>query len=160
MDPKIALGGGRGGRRRCCARGCASGSHELRWADGRSAPTAGQMVAARRSAAHQTRREPQISIAAGVARRGGHGGRRRRSARSLCGPSDRQSCCRPSGLPQRTPPSLRRSTRGAFDAPRVEDADRAADRPQRRPWWAAVAFRARLQLRRRTWCSRLMRGSG
>ena len=33
--------------------------------------------------------------------------------------------------------------RGAFDAPRYGDADRAADRPRRRPWWAAAAIRAR-----------------
>ena len=33
--------------------------------------------------------------------------------------------------------------RGAFNAPRHVDADRAADRPRRRPWWAAAAIRAR-----------------
>ena len=127
-------------------------SHGLRRPDARKRLTAGQVVAARRSAAHRTRREPKMRIEPQIVLRGGRDGRRRRSARSLCGPSDRQSCCRPSGLPQRTPPSLRRSTRGEFDAPRTGDADRAADRPQRRPWWAAVAFRARLRLCHRMCC--------
>ena len=118
-------------------------SHGLRRPDARKRLTAGQVVAARRSAAHRTRREPKMRIEPQIVLRGGRDGRRRRSARSLCGPSDRQSCCRPSGLPQRTPPSLRRSTRGAFDAPRTGDADRAADRHMRRPWWSAAAVRAR-----------------
>lgn len=37
------------------------------------------------------------------------------------------------------PPSPRRSIRGAFDEPRGGDAERAADRPKRRSWWAVAA---------------------
>ena len=80
-----AVTGGRDGRRRRCARGGASGPHELRRADGRSALTPGSMVGARPSTTHQTCREPQMRIAPKIALRGGGGGWRRLSA---CGCAD------------------------------------------------------------------------
>ena len=100
-DPDVIL---RAVERQVGRRGASADWHAaLPRADGRSALAARRVVAARRSAAHLTRREPKMRIDPQIVLRGGRDGRRRRSARSLCGPSDRQSCCRPSGLPQRTP---------------------------------------------------------
>ena len=117
-----------------CARGLIFGVACAAWADGRSRLSAHQMAASPTSTACRTLREMEISIAAGIAPGGGCGGQWRRSARSLSCPVFRQPCCRPTGRYQSTPPSPRRSIRGAFDAPRGGDAERAADRPRRRSW--------------------------
>ena len=86
------------------------------------------------------RLEPRIAPGSG------RGGQRRRSARGLgclcCGVADAAmggradaalgSACGRSG-----------ACRGASGAARAGDADRAADRPMRRPWWSVAAIRAR-----------------
>ena len=113
--------------------------------DGRSRLAADQVVAARGSWAHRTLLEPEMSLAAGIAPGGSRGGRRRRSARSLSCPIFRQPCCRPIGRSQSLPTSSSTSNFGAFDEPRAADADQAADRPRRRPWWASASIRARQQ---------------
>ena len=60
-------------------------------------------------------------------------------------PIFRQPCCRPIGRSQSRPTSSSTSNFGAFDEPRAADADQAADRPRRRPWWASASIRARQQ---------------
>ena len=64
---------------------------------------------------------------------------------SLSCPIGRQPCCRPIGRSQSRPTSSSTSIFDAFDASRAADADQAADRPRRRPWWASASIRARQQ---------------
>ena len=147
VAPEIARVSGRGGQQQRSARGLGSGVARATASDGRSALAAAKAVASRASGARWTLHELEISIAGGIALECSCGGRWHRSARSLSCPVFRQPCCRPTGRHQSRPPSSSRSIRGAFDAPRLVDADRAADRPQRRPWWAVASICARLRLR-------------
>ena len=66
---------------------------------------------------------------------------------SLSCPIGRQPCCRPIGRSQSRPTSSSTSIFDAFDASRAADADQAADRPRRRPWWATAAVFTRPPLR-------------
>ena len=83
---------GVGGDPRAASRAsCAANqpSREQQRADARMRPAAGQVVAARRSAALRTRLEPEMLIAAGRGPGGDPDGRRWRSARASAARVDR-----------------------------------------------------------------------
>jgi hypothetical protein len=142
LEPRIAPGGGRGGRWRRSARGrsrlgcgvedAAMGRHSAAAGGSpcglsRACRGAFDAVRARDAAraADRPRRRPWWSVAAIRARPLAPRLRRRRCGH---GPTLGR-------ITGGSPCGLSRACRGAFDAVRARDAARAADRPRRRPWW-------------------------
>ena len=116
---------------------------ERQRADARSELVAHQVVAAQRSAALRTLREPEMSIAAGRTPGGGSYGHRRRPARALAAHVSAAAAAGRADAAGGGPRSRSSAPGGSTDAPRDGDIRSRRDRPQRPSYWAVEAFCAR-----------------